>query len=115
MIEVPNISSSSGSGSIRMMSTPGYLVSQSSTARWRRSWDRMRKTWLPIPAKPMSETRRARAPNTVGICLPKSLMNGTSGLTTTMNFAPCSTAMSTFVVERIPPSTNWRPRSSTGV
>ena len=39
---------------------------------------------------------------------------GTSGFTTTTNFAPCSTAMSTLVVERMPPSTSWRPLISTG-
>ena len=32
MIGVPNISSSLGSGSIRMMSTPGYFSSQRATA-----------------------------------------------------------------------------------
>jgi len=35
-------------------------------------------------------------------------------LTTTMNLAPFSTAMSMFVVERIPPSIISRPLISTG-
>ena len=63
----------------------------------------------------MSDTRRAREPNSVGISLEKSLTNGTSGLTTTMNSAPASTAMSRFVVETIPPSTSSRPLTSTGL
>ncbi len=63
----------------------------------------------------MSETRRTRLPKTVGIVFSKSLTKGTSGLTTTMNFAPFSTAMSTLVVERMPPSISWRPFRSTGL
>ena len=59
----------------------------------------------------MSETRRTRVPNRVGIVFEKSLTYGTSGLTTTMNFAPASTAMSRFVVETIPPSTSSRSRT----
>ena len=56
----------------------------------------------------MSDTRRVREPNSVGISLVKSFTNGTSGLTTTISFAPASTAMSTLVVETIPPSTSSR-------
>ena len=41
-------------------------------------------------------------------------MNGTIGLMTTMNFAPCSTATSMLVVERMPPSMNSRPLIRTG-
>ena len=44
----------------------------------------------------------------------KSLTKGTSGLMTTMNFAPASTAMSRFVVETIPPSTSSRSPTRTG-
>jgi hypothetical protein len=62
----------------------------------------------------MSETRRAREPVIVGIRLEKSLTYGTSGLMTTTNFAPRSTATSTLVVERMPPSMNSRPLTSTG-
>ena len=50
----------------------------------------------------------------VGTRLPKSLTKGTIGLTTTMNLAPFSTAMSTLVVERMPPSTISLPLISTG-
>ncbi len=39
---------------------------------------------------------------------------GTIGLITTMNLAPRSTATSTFVVERIPPSMNSRSPIFTG-
>ena len=62
----------------------------------------------------MSEIRRVRLPNSVGISCVKSLTNGTSGLTTTISFAPASTAMSRFVVETIPPSTSSRSLTSTG-
>ena len=62
----------------------------------------------------MSETRRARVPNSVGIVFEKSLTYGTSGLTTTMNFAPASTAMSRLVVETMPPSTSSRSRTRSG-
>ena len=62
----------------------------------------------------MSETRRTFVPSSVGISLEKSFTYGTSGLTTTMNFAPASTAMSRFVVETIPPSISSRPLTSTG-
>ena len=114
MIEVENISSSPNSGSISRMSTPGYLTSHSSTARWRRSWAIIRTAWLARATKPMSEIRRTRLPKIVGTRVSKSLMKGTIGLTTTMNFAPFSTAMSMFVVERIPPSIISRPLISTG-
>ena len=63
----------------------------------------------------MSDTRRARGPVGAGICLSKSLTNGTSGLTTTTNFAPASTAMSTLVVETMPPSTSSRSLTLTGL
>ena len=63
----------------------------------------------------MSDTRRTRVPNSVGISLEKSLTNGTSGLTTTMNFAPASTAMSRFVVETMPPSISSRPLTRSGL
>ena len=69
---------------------------------------------MPIAVNPMSETRRARVPVIVGIRLRKSFAYGTSGLMTTMNFAPCSTATSTLVVDRMPPSMNSRPSISTG-
>ncbi len=62
----------------------------------------------------MSETRRTRLPKIVGTRLVKSLTKGTIGLTTTMNLAPFSTAMSMFVVERMPPSIISRPLISTG-
>ena len=45
----------------------------------------------------------------------KSFTYGTSGFTTITNFAPASTATSTLVVERMPPSTRWRPLISTGL
>ena len=61
----------------------------------------------------MSLTRCGRAPP-IAPRLEKSLTNGTSGLTTTMNFAPASTAMSRFVVETMPPSTSSRPLTSVG-
>jgi hypothetical protein len=51
----------------------------------------------------MSDTWRAREPLIVGIRFWKSLTYGTSGLTTTTNLAPASTAMSTLVVETMPP------------
>ena len=63
---------------------------------------------------PMSEIRCAREPVIVGMFLRKSLTYGTSGLMTTTNFAPRSTATSTLVVERMPPSMNSRPAISTG-
>ena len=59
----------------------------------------------------MSLTRRTRVPKSVGIEFEKSLTNGDQGLTTTMNFAPPSTAMSRLVVETIPPSTSSRSRT----
>jgi hypothetical protein len=62
----------------------------------------------------MSETRRTRVPSRVGISFVKSFTYGTSGLTTTMSFAPASTAMSRFVVETIPPSTSSRSLTRTG-
>ena len=62
----------------------------------------------------MSDTRRARAPNSVGISFVKSFTYGTSGLTTTISFAPASTAMSRFVVETIPPSTSSRSLTRCG-
>ena len=62
----------------------------------------------------MSLTRCGREPKMPPTRLEKSLTNGTSGLTTTMNFAPASTAMSRFVVETMPPSTSSRPLTSTG-
>jgi hypothetical protein len=61
----------------------------------------------------MSLTRCGRDPKTP-VWREKSLTNGTSGLTTTMNFAPASTAMSRFVVETMPPSTSSRPLTSIG-
>ena len=73
MIGVPNISSSFGSGSSRMMSTPGYFSCHCSTAWCRRAWAIRRKAWLAIAGSPMSETRRTRLPNTVGIVFSKSL------------------------------------------
>jgi hypothetical protein len=63
----------------------------------------------------MSLTRRGRWPRSVGTDFEKSLTNGTSGLTTTTNFAPDFTAMSMFVVETMPPSTSSRPRTRTGL
>ena len=63
----------------------------------------------------MSLTRRTREPNSVGMRLSNSLTKGTSGLTTTRNFAPASTAMSMFVVETMPPSTSSRSLISTGL
>ena len=63
----------------------------------------------------MSDTRADREPNSVGISCLKSLTYGTSGLTTTMNFAPASTAMSRLVVETIPPSISSRSLTSTGL
>ena len=63
----------------------------------------------------MSDTRRTRVPNSVGICLEKSLTNGTSGLTTTTNFAPASTAMSRLVVETTPPSISSRSLTLVGL
>ena len=63
----------------------------------------------------MSETRRARDPVSVGICVSKSLTYGTSGLTTTTNLAPASTAMSRFVVESTPPSISSRSLTLTGL
>ena len=73
MIGVPNISSSLGSGSTRMMSTPGYFSCHCSTAWCRRAWAIRRKVWLAIAGRPMSETRRTRVPKTVGIVFSKSL------------------------------------------
>ena len=63
----------------------------------------------------MSDTRRTREPKSVGTFFLKSLTNGTSGLTTTTNFAPASTAMSMLVVETMPPSTSSRSLISTGL
>ena len=63
----------------------------------------------------MSRTRRTRLPHIVGITFWKSFTYGTSGLTTITNLAPASTATSTLVVERSPPSTRWRPLISTGL
>ena len=63
----------------------------------------------------MSATRRTRLPSIVGMTFWKSFTYGTSGLTTITNVAPRSTAMSTLVVERMPPSMSWRPLSSTGL
>ena len=97
-----------------MMSTPGIARSQPSTARCRRSCESTRKAWLPIAANPMSGDAPDRVPRIVGICFEKSFTYGTIGLMTTMNLAPRSTATSTFVVERMPPSMNWRPPISTG-
>ena len=45
MMFVSNISSSLGSGSIRMMSTPGYLSFQCATASCRRWWASSLKAW----------------------------------------------------------------------
>ena len=63
----------------------------------------------------MSATRRTRLPSIVGITFWKSFTYGTSGLTTITNLAPRSTATSTFVVDRMPPSTRWRPLISIGL
>jgi hypothetical protein len=63
----------------------------------------------------MSLTCLVREPNSVETRSEKSLTYGTSGFTTMMNFAPALTAMSTFVVETIPPSTSSRSRTRTGL
>ncbi len=51
----------------------------------------------------------------VWISVWKSLTYGTIGLTTITSFAPAWTAMSTFVVEMMPPSTSSRSCTWTGL
>jgi len=63
----------------------------------------------------MSLTWRGRVPNGVEISSLKSFTNGTSGFTTITSFAPACTAMSTFVVEMMPPSTSSRSWTWTGL
>src|SRR2546423_1380310 len=63
----------------------------------------------------MSLTCLGREPNGVDTRCEKSFTYGTSGLTTMMSFAPAWAAMSTFVVETMPPSTSSRSRTRTGL
>jgi hypothetical protein len=63
----------------------------------------------------MSLTWRVREPSSPETLLVKSLTYGTSGLTTTTNFAPASTAMSRLVVDTMPPSTSSRSLTFTGL
>ena len=62
----------------------------------------------------MSDTRRGRVPRSVRTVEVKSLMKGTIGLITMINFAPACTAMSRLVVETIPPSISSRSATRTG-
>jgi hypothetical protein len=114
MIEVWNMSSSLGSGSIEhdvdarvaLLPLARHLVQ----ALVGEQLERL----VADLGKPMSLTCAARAEQADSV-FEKSLTYGTSGLTTTTNFAPASTAMSRLVVETMPPSTSSRSLTRTGL